>query len=159
MDLNELERIIALLKDTDITELELEREGSALRIRRGRRAELVRAAGSAVRHGRLGPGETAGSEKTGPAEAETEESGGENGFIKIESPIVGTFYRRPAPDAEPFVEVGSRVKKGDRLCIVEAMKLMNEIESSVDGTVEKILLKDGEVVEFGETLFLIRPEN
>ena len=76
----------------------------------------------------------------------------------ITSPFVGTFYRAPAPGAEPFVQVGTKAKQGQTLCIVEAMKLMNEIESTVNGTVEKVLLKDGEVVEFGEVLFLIRPE-
>jgi acetyl-CoA carboxylase biotin carboxyl carrier protein len=79
------------------------------------------------------------------------------GLHIIESPIVGTFYRRPSPDAETFVEVGSRVKKGQVLCIVEAMKLMNEIESDVDGVVEKILPQNAQPIEFGEPLFAIRP--
>jgi acetyl-CoA carboxylase biotin carboxyl carrier protein len=73
------------------------------------------------------------------------------------SPIVGTFYRAPAPDSDPFVEVGSRVKKGQVLCIVEAMKLMNEIESDVDGTVVEIYPQNAQAVEFGEPLFAIRP--
>jgi acetyl-CoA carboxylase biotin carboxyl carrier protein len=74
----------------------------------------------------------------------------------LESPIVGTFYRSPSPDAEPFVEEGDRVKKGQILCIVEAMKLMNEIESDVDGTVVKILPENAQPVEFGEPLFAIK---
>jgi acetyl-CoA carboxylase biotin carboxyl carrier protein len=155
MDLDELEKIIALLKNTDIAELELEKEGVALRLRRGVRVESG-AAGSLqpclVSASTPSAGGTAGPEEIADAPAE------EAGLIKIESPIVGSFYRRPSPDAEAFVEVGSHVKKGDTLCIVEAMKLMNEIESTVDGTIEKISLKDGEVVEFGEVLFLIRPD-
>ena len=74
----------------------------------------------------------------------------------VKSPMVGTFYSKPSPDAEPFVEVGQVVKKGQTLCIIEAMKLMNEIESEFDGVVKKILVKDGETVEYGKPLFEIK---
>lgn len=74
----------------------------------------------------------------------------------VKSPMVGTFYMKPAPNAKPYVEVGQKVKKGDVLCIIEAMKLMNEIESEFDGEVAEILLKDGEMVEFGKPLFKIK---
>ncbi len=77
----------------------------------------------------------------------------------MESPLVGTFYRKPSPDASPFVSEGDVVKKGDTLCIVEAMKLMNEIEAPCSGKVTKVLPSDGAVVEFGEVLFLIDPGN
>ena len=73
----------------------------------------------------------------------------------VKSPMVGTFYLKPSPDAEPYVEVGKQVNKGDVLCIIEAMKLMNEIESEFTGTVKQIYVKDGEPVEYGEPLFLI----
>lgn len=73
----------------------------------------------------------------------------------VKSPMVGTFYSKPAPTAEPYVEVGKRVKKGDVLCIVEAMKLMNEIESEFDGEIIEILVKDGDIVEYGKPLFRI----
>ena len=76
---------------------------------------------------------------------------------KVESPIVGTFYRKPSPDAPSFVKEGDRVKKGSTLCIIEAMKVMNEIDAPCDGVVEKIFPTEGEVVEFGEVLFLINP--
>jgi acetyl-CoA carboxylase biotin carboxyl carrier protein len=79
-------------------------------------------------------------------------------FVKVESPIVGTFYRKPSPDSDVFVKEGSSVKKGDTLCIIEAMKLMNEIDAPCDGRVEKILLSEGHVVEFGEALFYINPK-
>ena len=75
--------------------------------------------------------------------------------IVVKSPMVGTFYAKPSPDAEPFVEVGQVVKKGQTLCIIEAMKLMNEIESEFDGKVKEILVKDGESVEYGKPLFII----
>jgi acetyl-CoA carboxylase biotin carboxyl carrier protein len=77
--------------------------------------------------------------------------------VYITSPFVGTFYRSPSPEAPAFVEVGTRVRKGQVLCIVEAMKLMNEIESDVDGTVVAVLAENGQPVEFGEPLFQIRP--
>ena len=78
----------------------------------------------------------------------------ENGKI-MTSPMVGTFYLKPSPNAEPYVKVGQNVKKGDVLCIIEAMKLMNEIESEYDGVVEEILVKDAECVEYGKPLFRI----
>ena len=74
----------------------------------------------------------------------------------VKSPMVGTFYMKSAPNAKPYVEVGQKVKKGDVLCIIEAMKLMNEIESEFDGEIAEILLKDGEMVEFGKPLFKIK---
>jgi acetyl-CoA carboxylase biotin carboxyl carrier protein len=77
----------------------------------------------------------------------------------VTSPIVGTFYTAPSPEAEPFVRVGDRVRKGQVLCIVEAMKLMNEIESDVDGQIAEIHPKNGQPVEFGEPLFGVRPDN
>lgn len=84
----------------------------------------------------------------------TEKNKIENGHI-VKSPMVGTFYLKPSPSAEPFVRVGQEVKKGDVLCIVEAMKLMNEIESEFEGKIEEILVEDGRPVEYGEPLFRI----
>ena len=78
-------------------------------------------------------------------------------LLEIKSPMVGTFYRSPAPDAPPYVEVGSRVKKGDTLCIIEAMKLMNEMESDVVGTVVEVLVDNAEPVEYGQVLFRVDP--
>ncbi|RMH22573.1 MAG: acetyl-CoA carboxylase biotin carboxyl carrier protein, partial [Acidobacteria bacterium] len=78
------------------------------------------------------------------------------GLHRLTSPIVGTFYRAPSPDADPFVDVGDRVRKGQVLCIVEAMKLMNEIESDVDGEIVEILPENGQPIEYGEPLFLIK---
>ncbi|WP_018112233.1 acetyl-CoA carboxylase biotin carboxyl carrier protein [Thermus igniterrae] len=79
------------------------------------------------------------------------------GCVEVKAPIVGTFYRAPAPDAPPYVKEGDRVEKGQVLCIIEAMKLMNEIESEVAGIVKKILVQNGEPVEYGQPLFLIQP--
>ncbi|MFU0825021.1 acetyl-CoA carboxylase biotin carboxyl carrier protein [Clostridium sp.] len=80
----------------------------------------------------------------------------ENNIEVVTSPLVGTFYRASSPESEPYVEVGSNVKKGDVLCIIEAMKLMNEIEANVDGEIVEIMAQNGEMVEYGESLFKIR---
>lgn len=80
----------------------------------------------------------------------------EENYNIVKSPMVGTFYLKPSPDANPYVEVGQKVKKGDTLCIIEAMKLMNEIESEFDGEIAEVLLKDGEMVEYGKPLFKIK---
>lgn len=80
----------------------------------------------------------------------------EDNFNIVKSPMVGTFYLKPSPDSEPYVQIGKKVKKGDTLCIIEAMKLMNEIESEFDGEIVEILLKDGEMVEYGKPLFKIK---
>ena len=93
-------------------------------------------------------------EEIAPAVHSTKEEIPQEGNI-VKSPMVGTFYMKPSPDAEPYVEVGKQVKKGDVLCIIEAMKLMNEIESEFTGEVKEILVKDGEMVEYGKPLFRI----
>ena len=117
-------------------------------------AEPVGAAGApswqAAAHGGLGGPAGGVAAAAEPAQA------AQAGEHVLTSPIVGTFYRAPSPDADPFVEVGSRVKKGQVLCIIEAMKLMNEIESDADGTIATIYPQNAQAVEFGEPLFAIR---
>lgn len=158
MEIDELEQLLALLKRNDINEFELSKEGMQLK--------LSRSAQQIVHHVASNPAAAIepaiisipqnGSHSAKPQEAPA--AAINENFFKVESPIVGTFYRKPSPDSEAFVKVGDTVKKGETLCIVEAMKLMNEIESPVSGKVEKILLSDGAVVEFGEVLFLINPD-
>jgi acetyl-CoA carboxylase biotin carboxyl carrier protein len=141
MEINDLKELISLLKDTDITELQVEKEGTMIKIRRHLGLPSFElAAPRAVSHERVKPAE----EETGM-------------LFTITSPIVGTFYRSSSPDAPPFADTGMKVKKGQVLCIIEAMKLMNEIESEVDGVVVKILVENGQPVEYGEPLFLIEP--
>ena len=154
MELEKLQKIIELLKGSDVTEFVLEEQGTTLKINRGYGA----ATSGDVRfltQTHVGP--AAGTASI-PSTASSEEAKEDTRIKKVESPIVGTFYSRPSPDAEPFVKVGDRVNKGDKLCIVEAMKLMNEIEAPVSGKIEKICLSEGQVVEFGEVLFWIRIE-
>jgi acetyl-CoA carboxylase biotin carboxyl carrier protein len=161
MEIQDLERIIRILKQNEVTEFELEKEGTRIKLSRGRpsaygsdgdgmelrpvaSSSAMIAAPAPVANGSSDSGSAAGSEDLGR-------------YVKIVSPIVGTFYRRPSPDAEAFVKEGSIVSKGDTLCIVEAMKLMNEIEAETSGKIVKILGTEGQVVEYGEVLFLIDP--
>jgi len=141
MELDDLKGLIDLLKDTDITELQIEKDGSKVKIRREKRLASIELTRPAVAH-----------EKPAAEPAEDTQR-----LITVTSPIVGTFYRSSSPDAEPFVQTGAGVKKGQVLCIIEAMKLMNEIESEVDGVVVRILVENGHSVEYGEPLFLIEP--
>jgi acetyl-CoA carboxylase biotin carboxyl carrier protein len=142
MELDDLKELIELLKETDITELQLEKDGTKVRIKREKM---------------LSPMEISVQKFGGLQEKVTREAEEETRLITVTSPIVGTFYRASSPEADPFVEVGSKIKKGQVLCIVEAMKLMNEIESEVDGIVIKVLVENGQPVEYGEPLFLIEP--
>jgi acetyl-CoA carboxylase biotin carboxyl carrier protein len=142
MEIDDLKELIDLLKETDITDLQLEKNGTKIRIKRERM---------------LSPMEIQVQKLGGLQEKIISTTEEETRLITITSPIVGTFYRAPSPEAAPFVEIGSRVKKGQVLCIVEAMKLMNEIESETDGTVIKVLVENGQPVEYGEPLFLIEP--
>jgi acetyl-CoA carboxylase biotin carboxyl carrier protein len=152
MDIKDIEHIIKILKQNEVTEFELEQEGTRVKLARSpagtftateMRMDVVPAVQIAM-----------------PAVAQSNGAGAQEDlgrFVKVESPIVGSFYRRPSPDAEPFVKEGDVISKGSTLCIVEAMKLMNEIEAPTSGKVVKILGAEGQVVEFGEVLFLIDP--
>jgi acetyl-CoA carboxylase biotin carboxyl carrier protein len=145
MELEDLKGIIELLKETDITELLVEKEGTKLRIKREKMFSPIEMAAQKVHAVR----ETVAEEI--PAAEETQR------VITVTSPIVGTFYRSPSPDAPAFVDAGQKIKKGQVLCIIEAMKLMNEIESEIDGVLVKALVENGQPVEYGEPLFLIEP--
>lgn len=151
MDKNELKELIDLMHETDVTEIDIESEGKRIRIKRGPQP----AADRTDRETFIEPAvkKSSGVEASGRAEIS-----GEDSYVKVNSPIVGSFYHSPSPDASPFVEVGTDVTKGQVLCIIEAMKLMNEIESDADGTIVSVLAKNGQSVEYGQPLFLINPE-
>lgn len=144
MDLQELKDLIALLNETDLTEIEVEESGRRIRVRKD-------ASGTAQA---LPPLQAVARQEM-PTPAGQEEEG--QNLTIVTSPIVGTFYTAASPDANPYVAVGDTVKKGQILCIVEAMKLMNEIEADVNGKVVSILPEDGASVEYGEALFKIEP--
>jgi len=138
--LEKAKKIIREFQDSSVEELEIEVEGLRVRVKyfRGRPVEAKK---------------QVVEEK--PVEIEVKEEVGENIYV-VESPIVGTFYRAPAPGAEPFVKEGDFVEKGQTLCIIEALKVMNEIESEVSGKVVKILVENGQPVEYGQPLFHIQ---
>jgi acetyl-CoA carboxylase biotin carboxyl carrier protein len=160
LDLDELKEILKVLDERGIAEFELEREGIKLRVckasaeppaatpvsspSRERRASQV---------GILPMGELASAPSGDVPEAPEEEEPGD----VVKSPIVGTFYRAPGPDAPPFVERGDHVRVGQVVCIVEAMKLMNEIEAEIEGEITKVHVDNGQPVQYGQPLFAIRP--
>ena len=144
----EIQALIDLAKRNNLAELEVERAGVRIRIRR---ESDVAAPSTVVREV---PTVSVEHQKETPLPPHAGEVAG---YVTVISPIVGTFYRSPSPDADAYVEEGDVVKKGQVLCIVEAMKLMNEIESEVDGRIAKILVESTKPVEYGQPLFLIDP--
>ncbi|CUS38166.1 acetyl-CoA carboxylase biotin carboxyl carrier protein [Candidatus Nitrospira nitrificans] len=147
----QIQELIDLLRRNNLTELEFERQGIRIRVRHDLAARPL--ATSAQEFAPTPPQQPMHS-----ASATTAVSDASTGFLTVTSPIVGTFYRSPSPDADPYVEEGDVVKKGQVLCVVEAMKLMNEIESEVDGRLAKILVENTKSVEYGQALFLIDPK-
>jgi acetyl-CoA carboxylase biotin carboxyl carrier protein len=157
MTLDEIRELIKVVTETGIAELEVQRGEDRVRIRRTTRGHIHDYVIPADVEARAGlhvasPAGTAAA----PAPA-TVDPLSEPGLITVKSPIVGTFYEAPAPDASPFIRVGDIVKPGDVLCIIESMKLMNEIEADVGGTVISKLVNNAQPVEYGEALFAIRP--
>jgi len=153
MDIKDIENIIKILKQNEVTEFELEQEGTRVKLARTPAGGYIQATEARFD---VVPAVQVAMPAAAPSNgAAAQEDLGR--YVKVESPIVGTFYRRPSPDAEPYVKEGDVVSKGARICIVEAMKLMNEIEAPTSGKVVKVLGTEGQVVEFGEVLFLIDP--
>lgn len=155
MNLKELKELIAIFEHADITELEIEREGIKIRLKKGadRGAPSIALTPTPV----VTSPETQRTVTPAVVEKEEKKEGGEENLVKIEAPMVGTFYRAPSPESPPFVEEGKIVEKGEVVCIIEAMKLMNEIKSEIRGKIKKILVENGHTVEYGQLLFLIEP--
>jgi acetyl-CoA carboxylase biotin carboxyl carrier protein len=161
IDLEFVERLIRALDDSSLDNLELERGGT--RVRLSKSPPCSNSVGTALGSptspsgvGVSGPSiERASSEGSSVEDLREEES--HEGLLEVKSPMVGTYYSAPAPDAPPYVEVGQRVGHGTVLCIIEAMKLMNELESEVEGTVAKVMVENAQPVEYGQILFLIDP--
>jgi acetyl-CoA carboxylase biotin carboxyl carrier protein len=162
VNMNELRELIALLRENGLAEFELEREGFRVRLRRESIHDFVAptepathvAPSAPVRTGPQPLGAVSSPAHPG-AQAETAASE-DQGLHIIPSPIVGTFYRSPSPSADPFVKIGSRVETETVVCIIEAMKLMNEIQAEASGDVVKIYVENGQPVEYGQPLFGIR---
>jgi acetyl-CoA carboxylase biotin carboxyl carrier protein len=147
LDLDQVRALAELLAEKDITEFEHESEGVRLRLVRG--ARHVVSAGPAVAQSYAAPA----APSPGTAETSAEPAAD---HIDVTSPFVGTFYHSPSPDAPSFVEVGSVVRPGQTLCIVEAMKLMNEIEAECSGIIVEIFAQNGKAVEFGQKLYRVK---
>jgi acetyl-CoA carboxylase biotin carboxyl carrier protein len=148
MDLRKLKKLIDLVEESGISELELTEGEEKVRISRA----IQQFAPQPVQYA-VAPAQVAAATSAAPASAEPAPEVIQ-GHV-VESPMVGTFYRASSPEASSFVEVGDRVEVGDTLCIIEAMKLLNEIESDKAGVVKKILIENGQPVEYGEPLFVI----
>jgi acetyl-CoA carboxylase biotin carboxyl carrier protein len=151
--LGQIRQLIRLVQRTGIGELEVTAGGRTVRISATSGVPLQMAMPSSAASLPASPGQPASSS----AEAKSSEAAKSDKLVAITSPMVGTFYRAPAPDADPYVEVGDMVEVGQTICIVEAMKLMNEIESEVRGRVVQILTDNSHPVEFGQKLFMIEP--
>ena len=145
MEISYIKKIIKLLENSSIDEIEIEEEGKKIRVARNKPSAVVYAAPPITVPSPAAP--AVGVPATTPKV--------EKSFHEVRSPIVGTFYRAPSPDADSYVSEGQSVRSGQVLCIVEAMKLMNEIEADVEGTIVKILVENGKPVEYNQPLFLI----
>lgn len=157
MDYKTIVNLMKEMNHTELTKLEIEEEGFRICIEKGSPVIQGALQGSITQVAEVA-NTTVVSGSTAQAEVKTNQDTSEDdqNHKKQLSPMVGTFYAQPAPDKPPFVKVGDKVKKGQTLCIIEAMKLMNEIESEYDGEIVKILTKNEEMVEFGQPLFLIK---
>jgi acetyl-CoA carboxylase biotin carboxyl carrier protein len=160
MDLTLIKKLVKLLSESDVDEIEIEEEGKKIRVakhpERGGTIQMASPGQWMTEAPRLAPVQLAPAAApvaAAPAAAPPAAPAAASNVHQIKSPIVGTFYRSPAPDASPFVQIGTAVEPGTVLCIIEAMKLMNEIEADVAGKVVKILVENGQPVEYDQVLF------
>jgi len=154
MDLRKLKKLIDLVQESGIAELEITEGEEKVKIVKGGAVVVTGAAPAAAAVTQpAAPPVPATAPAAAPAPAAEPEPGQEGHVVK--APMVGTFYRSPSPDAKPFIEVGQAVKEGDTICIIEAMKLMNEIEADASGVVKAILVENGQPVEYGQPLFIL----
>lgn len=151
MDLNLIKKLVKLIETSEVTDLEIEENGTRIRV--AKKVRVAQMPMQAAQYSMPAPQVHSEVKEIKPAIKEEETAAG---LHEIKSPIVGTFYRAPAPDADSYVQVGDMVAPGSVLCIVEAMKLMNEIESDVSGKIVKVLVENGKPVEYNQPLFLIQ---
>lgn len=164
MDLDYLKRLVSIFDESKAEELEIEEEGAMIKLSKRNQPDNSNNQGTVINLSsgsgftQAMPAQPSITHAVSPATIAVQESAKAtvSNNHEIKSPIVGTFYRAPSPDSDSFVEVGSRVSPGTVLCIVEAMKLMNEIESDVNGTIESILVASGQPIEYNQPLFTIK---
>ena len=149
MDLRKLRKLIDLVQESGIAELEITEGEEKVKIVKGGPVVSMPAPAAAL----AAPLQASPAPPAAPTAAAEADAGQEGHVVK--APMVGTFYRSPSPDAKAFVEVGQAVKEGDTICIIEAMKLMNEIEADASGSVKAILVENGQPVEYGQPLFIL----
>lgn len=152
MDLNLIKKLVKIVDTSEITDLEVEENGLRVKVAKKIRTFKTYEQPQVI----IGQQETLSSQKSVDENSANASAEVQVNLHEVKSPIVGTFYRAPAPDADPYVQVGDEISQGSVLCIVEAMKLMNEIESDVSGKVVKILVENGKPVEYNQPLFLIQ---
>jgi acetyl-CoA carboxylase biotin carboxyl carrier protein len=160
IDFDFIERLIKVLDDSTVDSLEIERGGT--RVRLAKTPPVTAAAMTVAAPAPMAaPAPAPAAPATGADSAGTSTSSeapvAASNLIEVKSPMVGTFYRAPAPDAPAYVDVGARIGEGDTLCIIEAMKLMNELESELSGTIAEICVENAQPVEFGQVLFRVDP--
>ncbi len=148
MDIRKVKKLIELLEESNIDELEIKEGEESVRITRNTGAVMTQAVAAPVAAAPVAAAPAAAPVTAEPAPAAV-------AGHAVKSPMVGTFYRSPSPDSAPFIEVGQQVKAGDTLCIVEAMKMMNQIEADKSGTIGEILVADGEPLEFDQPMITI----
>lgn len=156
IDLEFLERLIQAIDKSSLDSIEIERGGTRVHLSKSPPVTTVSAASVAAH----APGAAAPAPQapaSGGASAPAEAAPAASNLVEITSPMVGTFYRSPAPDAPSYVDKGKKVSQGDTLCIIEAMKLMNELECEVSGTIVEILVENAQPVEYGQVLFRVDP--
>lgn len=155
MEIKDIKRIVELMKTNDLSEFSMKDENFELAMKRGggEAPQIVYASAPAA----AAPAAPVAAAPAAPAAAPAADSE-DDGLIEIPSPIVGTFYRKPSPDTDNFVSVGSEVSEDTVVCIVEAMKVMNEIKADVKGVIKKILVDDTSPVQYGQPLFLVEPK-
>ncbi|MCU0665861.1 MAG: acetyl-CoA carboxylase biotin carboxyl carrier protein [Candidatus Omnitrophica bacterium] len=152
MNLKEIKEMLNLMSENDLVELEIEKEGMRVRLKKMGSGSLEHHAPIMIERQN-----TAQLSSSGQPVVKPQEQADSSRSVEIKSPMVGTFYRAPSPEAPPYIEVGQIVEPGQVICIIEAMKLMNEIKSEIKGRVAEVLADNAEPVEYGQSLFLVEP--
>ncbi len=153
MDLKEIRKIVELMNEHGLTDFDMSKDGFHLKMKKGPDLEALSGLMAAMPTVHAAPAAAAPAPAQAPAAAEAAPVADGN---EITSPMVGTFYRRPSPDQPEFVKVGDTVSEGQTLCIIEAMKVMNEIKAETSGTISEVLLDDGTAVQFGDPMFRLK---
>jgi acetyl-CoA carboxylase biotin carboxyl carrier protein len=166
LKIQEIREIIKLIDQTGIEEFKYKTEEGEIKLKKGGAVQVTETAPAAQVAAAPAPAPAAPAAQPAPVakeepkqqEAAPEASSQDENLLEVKSPMVGTFYKSPSPDAPAFVSVGDKVKPDSVVCIVEAMKLFNEIEAEMNGEIAQILVEDGQLVEYGQPLFLVKPE-